>query len=104
MPREHVLAHSDSRCPDVRHKSRAHHVRRVDQRIAALQILIAHPIFDQLADDPALGVEENQPRTGQLLDAEQIELLAQLAMVALLGFFELGEVLVELLLVKNAVP
>ena len=29
---------------------RAHHVRRVDQRVAALQILIAHPVFDDLAN------------------------------------------------------
>ena len=66
------------------------HVRRVDQRVAALQILVAHPVFEQLADDAALGMEEDQARPGQLLDAEQVELLAQLAMVALLGFFELA--------------
>ena len=46
----------------------------------------------------ALGMEENQPRPGQFLNAEQVELLAQLAMVALLGFFELGQVLVQFLL------
>ena len=38
----------------------------------------------------ALGMEEDQARAGQFLNAEQIEFLAQLAMVALLGFFELG--------------
>ena len=41
---------------------------------------------------------EDQARPGQLLDGEQIELLAQHAMVALLGLFELVEVVVEVLL------
>ena len=46
----------------------------------------------------ALGMEEDQPRPGEFLDAEQIQFLAQLAVVALLGFFELGQVLVQILL------
>ena len=40
----------------------ARHVRRVDQRVAALQVLVAHPVFELLADDAALGVEEDQAR------------------------------------------
>ena len=47
---------------------------------------------------PPLGWKKIRPGPGQLLDAEQIELLAELAMVALLGLFEPLEVLVELLL------
>ena len=43
-------------------------------------------------------MEEDQARAGEFLDAEQVELLAELAMVALLGFFELLQVLVEILL------
>ena len=43
-----------------------------------------------LADDAALGVEEDQPGSGEFLDAEQVEFLAQLAVVALLGFLELA--------------
>ena len=54
-----------------------------------------------MRNDAALGVKEDQPRTGQFLDAEQIELLAQLAMVALLGFLQLGEILVEILLAEK---
>ncbi len=68
----------------------ARHVRRVDQRIAALQVLVAHPVFELLADDAALGMEEDQARAGQFLNAEQVEFLAQLAVVALLGLFELA--------------
>ena len=44
------------------------------------------------------GVEEDQPRPGEFLDAEEVELLAQLAVVALLGLFELGQIVVELFL------
>ena len=47
---------------------------------------------------PPLGWKKIRPGTGEFLDAEKIELLAQLAMVALLGFLELGEVFVEFLL------
>ena len=73
-------------------------MRRVDQRVAALQVLVAHPVFQLLADDAALGMEEDQPRPGQFLDAEQVQLLAELAMVALLGLFDLLEVRVQVLL------
>src|SRR4051812_9945781 len=76
-------------------------MRRVDQRIAALKVLIAHPILDQLANDAALGVIENQPRTSEFLDAEQIQLLAELAMVALLRFLEFCQILVEVLLAEE---
>ncbi len=78
-----------------------HHVRRVDQRIAALQILVAHPVFDDLADAAALGMKEDQAGAGEFLDAEQIELLAELAVVALLGFFQLREVCVQIFLAEE---
>ena len=45
---------------------------------------------------------ENQAWPGFVLNAEQIELLAELAMVAALGFFELVEIFVELLLLDEA--
>src|ERR1039458_1883038 len=79
----------------------AHHVRRVDQRVAALDVLVAHPVFDLAAHDAALGMEEDQARSGEVLDAEEVELFAELAVVALLGFFELGEILVDLLLAEE---
>ena len=74
------------------------HVRRVHQRVAALQILGAHPVFHLFADDPALGMPEDQSRPRQLLDGKQIELLAQHAMVALLGLFLLVDEIVEVFL------
>src|ERR1035437_10225759 len=75
----------------------ARHVGGVDQRVAALQVLIAHPVFELFADDAALGMEEDESGTGEFLDAEEVELLAELAVVALLGLFHLFEVGVEFL-------
>ncbi len=46
-------------------------------------------------------MEEDQAGPGQLLNAEKIQLFAQLAMVALLGFFELVEVLVQIFLAEE---
>ena len=74
----------------------AHHVRRVDELVAAAQALVAHPVFHDLADDGALGMPEDEAGAGQLLNAEEVELLAEDAMVAARGFFKAGEVLVEL--------
>jgi hypothetical protein len=79
-------------------------MRRHYQRIATLQILLAHPVFHLFADDAALGMPEDQPRPGQLLDGKQIELLAQHAMVALLRFFQLLQVRVKILLGKKRRP
>ncbi len=80
------------------------HVRGVDQRVAALQVLGAHPVFHLFADDAALGMPENQPRARQLLNRKQIKLLAEHAVVALLGFFELVEIVVEVLFREEGSP
>ena len=73
-------------------------VRGEDERVAAAEILVAHPVFHLFADEAALGMPEDEAGAGELLNGEQVELLAEQAMVALLGFFELVEVVVELLL------
>ena len=49
-------------------------------------------------------MEEDQARSGQLLNAEQVEFFAELAVVAFLGFFELVRYSSRSFLVKNAVP
>src|SRR5260370_38020992 len=59
--------------------------------------MIRQPVVKLLADDAALGMEEDEPRAGEFLDAEEVQLLAELAVVALLGLFHLLEVGVELL-------
>src|SRR5208337_1722025 len=76
----------------------AHHVRRVDQAVAATQALVAHPIFHDLANDGAAGMPEDEAGAGELLNAEEVKLLAQDAMVAARSFFQAREVLVEILL------
>ena len=45
-----------------------------------------------------LGCQKIEPRAGQLLNAEQIQLLAQQAMVALGRFFQPRKVRVQILL------
>ena len=40
----------------------ARHVRRADQRVAAAQVLFAHPVFHLFADDAALRMPEDQAR------------------------------------------
>ena len=45
-----------------------------------------------------LRMPENQARSGEFLDGEQVKLLAQHAMVARLDLFQVFEVRVELLL------
>ena len=52
----------------------------------------------------ALGMPEDQPRAGHLLDAEQIKLLAQHAMVALRRLFQPREVRVQILLREKRRP
>ena len=76
----------------------AHHVGREDQRVAAAETLVAHPVFHDLADDAAFGMPEDQAGAGELLNAEEVELLAEQAMVALGGFFKASEVGVEIFL------
>ena len=44
---------------------------------------------------------EDQPRPGQLLNGKQVKLLAQHAMVALLRFFDLVQIAVEIFLAEK---
>jgi hypothetical protein len=67
-----------------------------DERVAAAEVLFAHPVFHLFADDAALGMPEDQAGAGEFLDGKQVELFAEHAMVALLGFFDAGEVGVEI--------
>jgi hypothetical protein len=73
-------------------------VRRVDHLIAALEGLGAQPVLHDEPHAPALRVPEDEARAGELLDGEQAERGAQLAMIAFLGFLQHLEVLLELVL------
>ena len=76
----------------------AHDVRREDHLVAAADALVAHPVLHRLADEAALGVPEDEARAGDLLDGEEVELLAEDAVVARLDLLEMLEVRVEVLL------
>ncbi len=74
---------------------------RVDEEIAASHAdFLAHPVFHDLADHGAFGMpgRRGQRRGEEFLNAEEVELLAEDAMVALGGFFESREVRVKIFL------
>src|SRR5580704_6042560 len=73
-----------------------------NQVVATLGEFVALPIFHLTANDAAFGMPKNQAWPGFFLNAEKIEFLAQLAVIAALGFFELVEIFVQLLLFHKA--
>ncbi len=63
-------------------------VRGVDERVARLLVPLARVVLELPADDAALGVEDRQPGADLLGEGEQVELRAELAVVAALGLLE----------------
>ena len=72
-----------------------HDVRRVDLDVAGPGLTLAHVVDEGLEQRPALGVPENGARRF-LLEVKQVHLAAELSVIALLGFFELVKIRVEL--------
>src|SRR5215470_11432734 len=76
-------------------------VRGVDRLVAALEQLL----LDEALQDPAYGCPfghpQDQPAAYHGADGEELQLLAEDAVVALLGLLQLVEVGVEVLLVKE---
>ena len=60
-----------------------HDVRRDDRLVAALAQALADELLDDAADERALGMPEDEPAAGVLLDRVEVELAPELAMVAL---------------------
>ena len=73
-------------------------VRGVDELVAGLDVLAPRILLQLAAHDAALGVENRQARTDFVGEAEQVELDAELAVVAALGLFDQLQVAVERLL------
>ena len=74
------------------------HDGRFDLLIARFPVNLPPVVFQTVAQDHSLGVEEGE--AGAFVpDVEQIQLAAQLAVVALLGFFDAGQIGVQLGLV-----
>src|SRR6202012_4553871 len=59
---------------------------------------LPHPVLHRLADEATLGVPEDEARARDLLDGEEVELLAEDAVIARLGLLELLEVGVQIFL------
>src|SRR5215472_15000144 len=79
-------------------KVEAHDVRRKNEVVAALEKLVAKPVFDNFSNEAALGMPEDETWSGLLLDAEEIQFDAEPAMIAALGFFEAVQIFVKLFL------
>jgi hypothetical protein len=73
-------------------------VRAVDDVVAVLQQLAAHERLDLVPDDAALGVEHREARSDLVGEAEQVELDAQFAVVALRRLLEPGLIGAQLVL------
>ena len=71
-------------------------VRRVHQLIAATQNQVTFEGLDLVAHRRAAGVPENQPRSDARVSREQVELSAERAMIAALGFLEAVDVRVDI--------
>ncbi|MDF2806871.1 MAG: uncharacterized protein K0S43_1817 [Cellulosimicrobium sp.] len=73
-------------------------VRRADERVARLDVPLARVLLHLHADRRAVGVEHGQARADLLREGEQVELVAEAAVVAALGLREAVEVRLELVL------
>mmetsp|Transcript_242 Transcript_242/g.520 ORF Transcript_242/g.520 Transcript_242/m.520 type:complete len:650 (-) Transcript_242:126-2075(-) len=58
------------------------HVRRVEQLVPAAHVRLLPVLLHQVAHRRALGVPEDQPSARRLLDGEEVELLAESAVVS----------------------
>ena len=73
-------------------------MRRGDELIAAAAVLLLPEVLEDLPDDRAVRVPEDQTRARGFLHAEQVEGGPQLAVIALLGLVEEPQVFLELVL------
>ena len=94
-----MFSRYQSQWPEVSHSDLVEDLRRVDLAVVAGQAP-AHIGDQRLEDGPALRVPEHHAGAF-LLEMEQVELAAELAVVALLGFLDLLEVSVELFLLRE---
>jgi hypothetical protein len=88
-----------SQWPERSHKRAIEDLRAAHFLIAVVAIDAAHVLLDLLPHGPAVRMPEHH--AGRFfLQVEQIELPAELAMVALLGFFQHVQVGVEFFLLR----
>ncbi len=68
---------------------------RVDELVARLDVALPAVVLHDPADRPALRVEDRETRADLVREREQVELDAELAVVAPLGLLEPVEVLLQ---------
>ena len=68
-----------------------------DEVVAALQVLVPPVVLGLLADEGALRVPQHQAGPGVVRDREEVQLAAELAVVAALGFLQTVQVPLQLL-------
>src|SRR5260370_9645330 len=76
-------------------------VRSVNRLVTALDQFFFDEGFEDAAYGSAFGHPQNQAAAGQLTDGKQLELLAQDAVIAFLGFLLLMQVGVTILLAEK---
>jgi hypothetical protein len=74
-------------------------LRALDLLVAVVAVDASHVLLDLLPDGPALGVPEHRTRA-VLVEVEQVELAAELAVVALLGLLEHRQVALQVVLAR----
>src|SRR5438093_8372167 len=74
-------------------------MRGVHERVAALVMEPSPPVLELFADDREVGEPEHETRAELLVDAEELELFPEDAMVAPLDLLKSLQVVVELLLI-----
>ncbi len=84
--------------PEVSHKHATREVRRLHEVVAALQVEVSHVVLELLAEEPAARVPHGEARPELLGEREQVELAAELAVVAAFGLLQAVQVRVEVVL------
>src|SRR5882724_985064 len=74
----------------------ASEICRADALIACSELRFSRELLELVDDGGAAGEPEWEAGTDVVVEGEELEFFAELAMVALLGFLEHGEVFVEL--------
>ena len=78
-----------------------HDLRTAHFLVTTLAVDAAHILFDRLPDRVSLGMPEHHARRF-FLQMEQIKLLGELAVVALLGFLDHAQIILQVIIVGKA--
>ena len=79
-------------------------MRRVDDLVAALELLLLLELLDLVADHRAARMPKDQAWPDLIIDREEIEVAAQSPVISPLCLFDSSQVIVQFLLVGQAVP